>query len=126
MDNEKLKMKVRELLIKEYSLTNKPTFISFENLSESDILDLISNIENTIKNYLLDKLNYFHRQIYNMDDHDIKFDLNLSLNDFEELFYRRMIEYSITKNNNLNYLPFNYKTDINELENLNIKLMNNK
>ncbi len=126
MDNEKLKMKLRELLIKEYSFSNKPTFISFENLTENDVLDLINNIESKIKNHLHERLNYYHRQIYNMDDHDIKFDLYLPLIDFEELFYRRMIEYSIIKNNNLNYLPFNYKTDINDLENLNIKFKNIK
>ena len=52
------------------------------------------------------------------------FDITLINEDYVN-HYNKNIDTS-TKNNNLNYLPFNYKTDINELENLNIKLINLK
>ncbi len=117
-------MQFRQLLVKYYSLSNNITdkdLYVCDNMTESELLHNIDMLEVKIKQELYQKLNIYHRRIYDSDDYDAKYDLDLSLSDYEELFYRRLIEYSIIRKKKTELLPFNYKTPIDELEKINKK-----
>jgi hypothetical protein len=122
---ENLKMQFRQLLVKYYAISSNITendLFACDNMSESELLANIDTIESKIKYELYQKLNIYHRRIYGSDDFDAKYDLDLSLSDYEELFYRRMIEYSIIRKNKAKTPLYNYRTPIDELEKINKKL----
>ncbi len=118
-------MQFRQLLVKYYAIRSNITdndLFACNNMTESELLDNIDIIESKIKYELYQKLNIYHRRIYGSDDFDAKYDLDLSLNDYEELFYRRLIENSIIRKNKSKTPLYNYRTPIDELEIINKKL----